>query len=151
MGRMHTRKRGKSGSTRPTRKNPPEWISRTPEWVEEKVVELAKIGTSNSMIGITLRDQYGVPLVNHITGKTISQILKNNNLNPDFPEDLVNLMKQAVNIRKHLEDNKKDLHGKFGLQKIEAKIHRLSKYYRKVKAINQTWKYKPAEAALLVR
>ena len=151
MGRMHTRKKGKSGSTRPSRKNPPEWMKRSPEWVEEKVVELAKIGTSQSMIGLILRDQYGVPLVNQITGKSISQILKENNLGGGFPEDLMNLMRQAVKIRKHMEEHKKDLHGKFGLQKIEAKIHRLSKYYRNNGVIDPTWKYKPEEAALLVR
>ncbi|MHA2407188.1 MAG: 30S ribosomal protein S15 [Candidatus Ranarchaeia archaeon] len=151
MGRMHTRKKGKSGSTRPSRKNPPEWMKRSPEWVEEKVVELAKIGTSQSMIGLILRDQYGVPLVNQIAGKSISQILKENSLGEGFPEDLMNLMRQAVKIRRHIEEHKKDLHGKFGLQKIEAKIHRLSKYYRSNGVIDPSWKYKPAEAALLVR
>ncbi len=151
MGRMHTRKKGKSSSKRPSRKNPPEWMKRSPEWVEEKVIELAKVGTSQSMIGLILRDQYGVPLVSQITGKSISQILKEKELGGGFPEDLLNLMKKAVKIRKHMEEHKKDLHTKFGLQKIEAKIHRLSKYYRQTGVIDTGWKYKPEEAALIVR
>ncbi len=48
-----------------------------------------------SSIGTILRDQYAIPLVKPITGKSISDTLKSANLAPAMPEDLANLMKKA--------------------------------------------------------
>ena len=151
MGRMHSQRKGQSKSTRPARRRPPEWNKRNSEWVIEKCIELARKGVSPSMIGLTLRDEYGVASIKQIVGKSVIQILRDNNLSPPIPEDLLNLIKQAVNLRKHLENNKHDLHSKFGLQKVESKIHRLSKYYRKNGVLDPTWKYSPDRAELLAR
>ncbi|MGQ4833489.1 MAG: 30S ribosomal protein S15 [Candidatus Asgardarchaeia archaeon] len=151
MARIHRSKRGKSSSTRPPRKDPPEWFDKDPQWVIDKVVELARQGYSQSMIGIILRDQYGVPLVKQVTGKSIKKILEENNLAPKVPEDLANLIRHAIKVRKHLEVHKKDLHSKRGLQIIESKIHRLSKYYKRKGVLPPDWKYKPETAHLLLR
>ncbi|MGQ9720848.1 MAG: 30S ribosomal protein S15 [Candidatus Jordarchaeum sp.] len=151
MAKMHSRAKGKSGSTRPAVLKPPEWSNQTPEWVTDKIVELAKAGQSPSMIGLVMRDQYGVPLVKAVLGKSISDIIKENGLAPSLPEDLNNLIKKAVSVRKHLEENPKDLHSKRGLQEAEAKIQRLSRYYKKSGVLPADWKYEPDRAAILIR
>ena len=151
MARMHSRKRGKSGSTRPPRAKAPDWFTRSPEEVEDLIVKLAREGVTQSMIGIILRDQYGVPLVKLVTGMTITQILVERDLKPKLPEDLTNMIKRAVNLRRHLEENKKDLHSKRGLQLTESKIYRLSKYYRNQKVLPKDWKYDWRKAAILIQ
>ena len=108
MARMHARRRGKSGSKRPLSKAPPSWVKLTPEEVESLVVKYAKEGYPPSMIGIILRDQHGVPLVKQVTCKTIKQILKENNLLPQTPEDLENLLRRARRMRVHLGKHKGD-------------------------------------------
>ena len=153
MARMHTRRKGQSGSNRPSTLRVPEWMDKEKDaqWVEEKVIELAKTGSTPSMIGMTLRDQYGVPLVKMITGKKVMDILIENNLERRVPEDLRNMIIKATTIRRHLEENKKDFVSKRGLQLVESKIHRLSKYYRKKKVLPADWKYSPDQAAVLLR
>jgi len=144
------KEKGKSHSTRPARVGVPKWVRYTPEEVEELVAELAKRGYSPSMIGIILRDQYGIPLVKPITGKSITQILKERGLLPPIPEDLANLMRRAVNLRRHLQEHPKDKHSARGLIEIESKIRRLVKYYKRVGALPSDWEYDPDKAKLLV-
>ena len=153
MARMHTRRKGQSGSNRPSTLRVPEWMDKEKDaqWVEEKVIELAKTGSTPSMIGMALRDQYGVPLVKMITGKKVMDILVENDLQRRVPEDLRNMIIKATTIRRHLEENKKDFVSKRGLQLVESKIHRLSKYYRKKKVLPADWKYSPDQAAVLLR
>ena len=55
-----------------------------------------------------LRDLYGIPDVKLASGKSISQILKEKKIGKELPDDLLALMKKSVQIRKHLEDNKKE-------------------------------------------
>ena len=150
MARLHSRKKGKSGSTRPPRLEKPVWVERSAEEVENLVVKLAKKGSSKSAIGVILRDSYGVPLVKVVTGKKISQILEENEIESTLPEDLADLVKKALNIRKHLEDNHKDLECKKGLQRTEAKIYRLLKYYKKAKVLDPAFKYDPEKIRTLV-
>jgi ribosomal protein S15P/S13E len=57
--------------------------------------------------GVILRDSHGVAQVRFVTGNKILRILKGKGLAPDLPEDLYCLIKKAVNIRKHLERNRK--------------------------------------------
>jgi len=153
MARMHTRRKGQSGSKRPSTLRIPDWMEKekNAQWVEDKIVELAKAGNTPSMIGMILRDQYGIPLARVITNKRIMDTLRENNLQRRVPEDLRNMIAKAVTIRRHLEDNKKDFVSKRGLQLVESKIHRLSKYYRKKKVLPADWKYSPDQAAVLLR
>ena len=151
MARIHARKRGKAGSKRPSRKTPPKWVRYKKNEIEKLVMKLAKEGNSTSMIGLILRDQFGVPSVGKITGKTISEIMKENNIYPKLPEDLFNLLKQAVNLRNHLEKDKKDYTSKRGLELLESKIRRLAKYYARKKIIPEDWRYSPEKAKLLVQ
>jgi small subunit ribosomal protein S15 len=147
---MHSRKKGTSSSTRPARLEKPVWVELSGEEVEAEVVKLAKRGFSKAMIGIILRDSHGVPLVKVVTGKSISQILENNDIISPLPEDLSDLVKKALNLRKHLEINHKDLESKKGLQRTEAKIYRLIRYYKKKKVLEQEFKYIPEKIRTLM-
>ncbi len=138
-----------SHSTRPVSKRPPVWCRYKPEEVEALVIKLAKEGHAPSKIGTILRDQHGIPMTKPITGKTVTQILKDAGLAPSLPEDLETLLKKAARLHVHIEKNKKDLHNKRALQIIEAKIHKLSRYYKREGALPPDWKYK-AKAAFLI-
>jgi len=144
------REKGKSHSTRPARIGPPKWVRFSPEEIEGLIIELARKGYGPSMIGIILRDQYGIPLVKSILGKGITEVLEEHGMSPPLPEDLLQLIKKAVNLRRHLEEHPKDKHAKKGLIDLESKIHRLVKYYKRVGKLPPDWKYSPEKAKLLV-
>ena len=97
MARMHARKRGKSGSKKPFRSSPPDWIGYDPAEVEDIIVKLTNEGNAPSMIGVILRDQYGIPSVKPLIGKSIMKFLGEKNLTPELPEDIYNLIKTAIN------------------------------------------------------
>ncbi|MEM5866491.1 MAG: 30S ribosomal protein S15, partial [Candidatus Aenigmatarchaeota archaeon] len=106
---------------------------------------------SSAEIGMILRDQYGIPDVKAITGKSISEIMKEKNVYPEIPEDLLNLLRRAVNLRAHLEKNKADKHSLRGLQNLESKIKRLGKYYVRKGILPKDWEYSPERAKLIVK
>ena len=150
MARMHARKKGKSGSTKPTSKEVPKWVKQKPKEVEQLVVELKKKDYPSSKIGLTLRDTHGIPSIQAITGKKVGRIIKENELTNKFPDELMNLMKKSVRLHKHLEKNKHDVHNKRSIQLIESKILRLVKYYRKTNKLPEKWTYSYERAKLLV-
>lgn len=151
MARIHARRKGKSGSKRPLGKTSPRWVKYKKNEVEKLILKYAKEGKSSSEIGMILRDQFGVPLIKRLTGKTITEIMKENNVYPKFPEDLFNLFKQAVNLRDHLKKNRKDYTSKRGLELLESKIRRLGKYYIREKVLPEDWKYNPDKIKLLIQ
>lgn len=128
-----------------------EWIEYSNEEIEELILKLKKEGNSTSKIGIILRDQYGIPNVKSVTGKKITKILEDHGQKEEYPEDIMNLIRKAVNIRDHLRENPKDLHTKRGLQIIESQIRRLARYYVKEGVLPEGWRYEPKKAALLVK
>jgi len=145
---MPKQEKGKSHSTRPVSKRPPSWYKYQPEEVEALVIKLAREGHPPSRIGTILRDQYAIPLVKPLTGKTITQILKEAELAPSIPEDLGNLLRKAARLSAHLEKHKKDLHNKRALQLVEAKIHKLARYYKREGVLPPNWKYEPKIASI---
>ncbi len=148
MGRLHSHRHGKSHSIRPVTVRAASWITQSPQEVEELVVKYSKEGLTPSQIGIRLRDQHSIPLAKPITKKTVGQILKENELESEMPEDLDNIVKKAVGLQKHLKANKGDRRNVRSLELIEAKVHRLSVYYKKIGRIPQNWKYKSVVAQL---
>ena len=148
MGRLHTHNHGKAHSTRPNQVKVPSWVSQDPKEVEELIIKYAKEGLTSSQIGIKLRDQYSIPLAKPIIKKTISQVLEENDLKTDLPEDLDNIVKKAIGLQKHLKSNKKDNRNVRSLELIEAKVHRLSVFYKKNGKIPKNWKYKSVIAQL---
>ena len=148
MGRLHSHNYGKSHSTRPLNPKPPSWITLKPKEIEELILKYAKDDLPASQIGIKLRDQHAIPLVKPIIKKTITKVLEENDLKTELPEDLDNIVKKAVGLQKHLKANKKDNRNVRSLELIEAKVHRLSVYYKKIGRIPQKWKYKSVIAQL---
>ncbi|MCU4926899.1 30S ribosomal protein S15 [Halobacteria archaeon AArc-dxtr1] len=134
MARMHTRRRGSSGSDKPTADEPPEWSDVDPEDVESRVVELAEQGYDPSQIGMKLRDEgvtgTPVPDVSLATGKKITEILDENDAGTELPEDLRKLMERAIRLREHVQENPQDAQNKRSLQNTESKVRRLVAYYR---------------------
>ena len=148
MGRMHTHNHGKSHSIRPIELKKPDWVKMESKEIEELIIKYAKDGMTSSMIGIKLRDQHAIPLVKPILNKTVSQELKENKLTPEIPEDLNNIVMKAVNLQKHLKDNKSDSRNVRSLELVEAKVHRLSTHYKKKGILPKKWKYKSVVAQL---
>ncbi len=134
MARMHSRRRGSSDSDKPVTDEPPEWSDVDENAIEERVVELAEQGHSPSQIGLKLRDEgvQGTPIpdVKLATGKKITEILEENDADPEIPEDLRSLFEQALRLHEHMDENPTDYQNKRALQNTEAKIRRLIDYYR---------------------
>lgn len=148
---MHTRRKGKSSSKRPPHATIPEWVTQTPEEIEEKIIELAKQGYDSSMIGSILRDSYGIPSTKLVIKQKITDIMQREGIYPEYPEDFRNLVRRALALRRHLDGHPKDKHSKYGLQKIESKIRRLLRYYQKQGVIPKSFKYNPTTASTIVR
>ena len=148
VGRLHSHRHGKSHSTRPIKPAAPVWVKQSPDDVRALVVRYAKDGLTPSQIGIKLRDQHAIPLVQAMTGQTMSAILEDGGISPDMPEDLDNMVKKAVGLQRHLKANKGDRRNVRSLELIEAKIHRLSVYYKRTGKIQPGWKYKSVVAQL---
>jgi small subunit ribosomal protein S15 len=151
MARIYSRTRGKSGSKKPPVKKVHDWEPLKKKEVETLIVELAKQRNSSATIGILLRDKYGIPDVKTATGKSVSQIMKENSVYPEMPEDMMSLLRKAVRIREHLDQNKADKHTKRGLGNLESRIRRLGKYYVRKGDLPEGWKYSPEEAKLIVQ
>ena len=142
--------KGKSASALPFRRTPPTWLKKTSRDIIKIIVELAKKGVAPSMIGVQLRDSMGIAQVKNVTGRKILRLLKHNGQAPELPEDLYCLIKRAVSMRKHLEKNRRDVDTKFRLILVESRIHRLARYYKRLKQLPATWKYESANAASMV-
>lgn len=151
MSRMHSPKKGRSGSTRPNLEENPDWVTVEEDEIEELIVKLAKRGRTSSEIGVILRDQYGVPDVELAIDKSVTDILEENDLDPEFPEDLLALMERAVNLKEHLEEHPKDKANRRGLRLVESKIRRLVKYYKKEGKLDEDWKYSINKAEMLTQ
>lgn len=148
---MYSGKKGKSKSIHPPAKVSPEWVMPSKEEVENQVVQMGREGKGPSEIGRVLRDQYGVPSVKNLCGKSVLEMLRENKLVGDYPEDLMNLMRKAVSLRRHIGANKRDLHNTRSLALTEAKIRKLVSYYRDEGVLPAAWFYDPDKAALIVK
>ncbi len=120
------------------------------EEIEKIIIKLLKEEKNPSMIGMILRDSYGIGSIKMRTDKTLSQILKDNDSLPNLPENLFFLIKKSISLREHLLKNKKDFHSKRGLELTESKIRRLAKYYIRKGVLPEDWKYDPEKAKLLI-
>ncbi len=148
MGRIHTHTHGKSHSVRPIDLTPPSWIKLSPTEIEGLIVKYAKDDMSPSQIGTLLRDKHAIPLVKPILKKSITEVLESAGVKSDMPEDLNNIVNKAVGLQKHLKDHLADNRNVRSLELIEAKVHRLSTYYKKIGRLPKTWKYKAVVAQL---
>jgi small subunit ribosomal protein S15 len=145
---MHSRKHGKSGSKKPEKKKHA-WLMYEPAEIEKLIVKLAKEGKQNSDIGTILRDQYGIPDVRSLDIRVAKVTEKE--VKKEVPDDMYNLIKKAITLRKHLNNNHHDAKATHGLELLESKIRRMGKYYSRTGKIASDWKYDPEKAKLLVK
>lgn len=150
MSRIHSGRKGRSGSHRPYPAVKPEWLTVEPDEVVEQAVKLGKSGMSSAQVGAVLRDTYGVPSSRVITGSRLTDLLASHGVKPDLPEDLQALLKRVVHLQRHLETHPKDLSNRRGLNLMEARIRRLAHYYRQKKKLPADWSYTSATAVLQV-
>jgi small subunit ribosomal protein S15 len=150
MARMHARRRGTSGSVRPYRKEVPAWSNTDVREIEKVIRESRKQGKPASEIGLLLRDKYGVPDVKLVMGKRLGAILKEMGMEARIPEDLANLIRKSLALRKHLAENRNDLHNRRQLQLTESKVRRVARYYVNSGKLPKDWVYKPESAEILL-
>ncbi len=138
---MHSRKRGKAKSRKPAGRPKPKNSELANKEIEELIVKLAKEGHTPSQIGNLLREEHAVADVKAAIGKKITQVTNENDQQLEVPEDLRNLLRKAVMLRKHLAENKQDRPAKRGLQLTESKIQRVAKHHKDNNKLAETWKY----------
>ena len=150
MARMYSRKRGKSGSKKPVKKTVPAWVPYKAKEVESIISKLSKEGKTASIIGLILRDTYGIPDVQILCGKSLTAILGEKKLSPEIPEDLTALIKRLAALKKHIGNNKNDFAAQRGMIITNSKIKRLVKYYKRTGKLSSKWKFDPEKAGFFL-
>ena len=148
LARIHSHRHGKSHQTRPPSKGPPTWVKSTPQEVQTTILKLAKEGMPQSRIGLTLRDDYGVPLTKLLLGKSIGRVLGEGRASPKLPQDLQDLIDRAQRVQRHLKIHHSDRKNVHSLELVEAKIYRLAKYYKTRGLLPADFKYTAVVAQL---
>ncbi|MCL5440966.1 MAG: 30S ribosomal protein S15 [Candidatus Marsarchaeota archaeon] len=148
MARMHTKKHGKSSSLKPMKV---EKADVDLKGAEKAIEEYAKQGMGPAAIGNMLKVKHGIGYIKHTFNKRLVQILKEKGLASTIPSDMLDLMKKAVRLHKHIDRNGQDQHNRTSLKRIESKIFRLTKYYVREGVLPKKWKYDPEKAELLIR
>ncbi|MCX6767271.1 MAG: 30S ribosomal protein S15 [Candidatus Micrarchaeota archaeon] len=151
MARLHTKKKGKSGSHKPAARISPAWVKHSREEIWGLIEKMAREGKTPAAIGQLLRDEHGIPSVRALTKKKLVAVLKEKNLAGNHPQDMIDLMRRAVRVAKHLKANPRDTSNKIKLSNIEAKIKRRGKYYSSKGILPKGWKYDAEQAFLLVK
>ena len=129
----------------------PAWVTVSAAEAEDLIVKMAKDGYTSARIGLALRDQYGIPDVKLLTGKCITEIMKEKGVAPVLPEDLSSLMRRAIALNVHVKLNKGDHSNRRGLQLIESKIRRLEHYYKARGVLPADWKYSLKTAEIMLK
>jgi small subunit ribosomal protein S15 len=133
-----------------TNKKEKSWVRISGKEVEKLVQKFAKQGKLPSIIGMILRDEYGIPDVKKLTEKSITKIIEESNIKYTMPEELRALITKSLVLRKHIESHKHDPAGTRSLLKTEARIRAHIKYYKANKKLPQDWKYDPEKIKLLL-
>ena len=151
MARLHSKKKGKAGTKRPKSKTAPVWVGMEKSQMKETILKMAREGVPPVKIGLYLRDQHGVANLRGLLGMTLLAFLKKEKAAPEYPEDLLSLIKKAARIQSHMKSSKKDVHNKVKLGHVESKINRLVKYYSSKGMLPKGWKYNSEQIALLAK
>ncbi len=97
------------------------WVTAKPQEIKEKIIELAKQGTSPEKIGLILRDQHGIPKA-RLLGIRIKHVLEEASSWKD-PE-IENKKIKIEKLGKHAEKHKHDYTAKRTLSKETANLGR---------------------------
>lgn len=136
---MHTRKRGRSGSHRFRYTEKPTWVTASPAEIEDTIVQLRNSNLSSAVIGVRLRDQYGIPSTKAVLGKKLGDVLSEKELKSDIPEDLKSVIEKYKRVSKHLELNTADKKNFRSRSLLMAKTRRLIKYYKRKDMLPPGW------------
>jgi len=150
VSRIHSGRKGRSGSHRPFPAVKPAWVTMERAELIDETVKLAKGGLNAAQVGTALRDTYGIPSIRAVTGERMTKLLAAHGVKADLPEDLQALLKRVVHLQRHLVTHPKDLSNKRGLSLMESRIRRLARYYRANKMLPEDWTYSAATAVLQV-
>lgn len=151
MARLHSKKKGKSGTKRPKSRTAPEWPAMKKADMEDNILKMAREGMPPAKIGLVLRDQHGVANLRAHLGMSLKAFLAKEKAAGEYPEDLLNLIRKAVRMSAHLKSSKNDVHNSVKLGHVESKIQRLVRYYSSKGMLPAGWKYDREKAALLVK
>lgn len=110
--------------------NKPIWLKAKKEEVKRIIIDLAKKGLTPEKIGLILRDQYGIPKAEIVTGERILQTLQKNNINQK-PQEIIHLEKKKEKIEKHIKLNKKDKTAIRGYILTSSKLKKKMDYHSK--------------------
>ncbi len=83
-----------------------------------------------------------------LVGKSLGRILTEGKAAPKVPQDLQDLIDRAQRVQKHLQVHKSDKKNVHSLELVEAKIYRLSKYYKGKGILPSDFKYTAVVAQL---
>jgi len=97
---------------------------------------------------LRLRDDYGIPQTRVFLGKSIAEALAESKNPQIVPEGLGRLVERAAKLKDHLGNHHADRKNVRSLELLEAKIHRLSNYYKDNEKLPQSWRYATAVAQL---
>ncbi len=153
MARIQGRGHGKSKSRKPVVElgKIPHDATITKEQIVELIESYARQGMGPAQIGERLKREHKIPYIRQYTGKRLGHILKEKKLSGAIPSDLMDLMKTAVAMHRHLEKNRQDKHNALRLRRTESKIWRLTRYYVREGKLPENWKYDPKQAELLIK
>jgi small subunit ribosomal protein S15 len=115
------------------------------------ILKMAREGVPAARIGLILRDQHAVPNIRAALGMSLRAFLAKEKALPEYPDDLLSLIKKAVRMSGHIKASKNDTHNQSKLNHVESKINRLVKYYSSKGTLPAGWKYDREKAALLVK
>ncbi len=124
----------------------------TKEDIEKVIEELTKKGKTNADIGLYVKQNLKIKNIYAFCGEKIIDIQRRLKLKENkLPDDLLDLIKKAVKLLKHRDENKKDNRALRGYQITVSKINRLRNYYIKKGRIPKTWRYSQETAKLLTK
>jgi len=103
----------------------PVWLKYTKQEVTAIILKLANKGLTAEKIGLTLRDQYGIPNVK-IYGIKIKEVLKDKFQEPT----LINLENKLDRIISHYKKNKQDKKTERSLIITKAKLKKRADYHK---------------------
>jgi len=113
-----------------TKLEKPVWLKYTEKEVIDIILKLAEKGLTTEKIGLTLRDQYGIPKVK-IYNLKISKVLKKKE---KFEEPTnKNLKEKLEKIINHYKKNKQDKKAELSLIITKAKLKKREDYSKKKK------------------
>lgn len=103
----------------------PVWLKYSEEEVKAIIIKLANKGLTAEKIGLTLRDQYGIPKV-RLYNLKIKEVLKEKGL---FEEPTIkNLKEKVALIENHFKKNKGDKTSERSLIISKAKLKKREDY-----------------------